>query len=1017
MLEVDALVALSEPVISDVVSSMIGEACIRTAKRAQKSIYEMHPKNKAMTSAQIIGVLLTPQRVQDVTLTTLAALPQTNLTAAQLRSAVKTHCVAAVVQQLVCAELLKSTSEIFDEIEAAFILAMHRAVASIQAESHNLAEAAAELFQILRENTARTLTSADDVENRDQAPELFAQMTLIKASVDAIKNSVKSLQMRESANNEQHAAEWESLYRKQCAKHHGVITPPDFKERRTVALDKIYVPARISISDETGAQEHEASLYELLDKLDRDVLVGDPGGGKSTTTHAIALRLVESQSGILPFVVVLREYAQHYESLSIAEYIEKQLRTLYQAPIALGLLKGYLNAGEALVIFDGLDELLENNRRRAIAERIELFSSAYPMSRIYVTSRKVGYKEAQLDPQVFRVLELKGYSREEVEQYISKWFSIQPTTSDIDTQALQKSFIAESEAIPDLRSNPLLLALLCIIYRGQGYLPKNRIGIYEECSKLLFETWDKSRGIVFNFTFEGYISEALKHLAFWMWNNNDAEEGVTEQKLVNELTQFFSGRAYDTDEAARQAATQFVDFCSGRAWVLSEAGITPDHESLFKFTHRTFMEYFAAIQVNRLKPEPKALARFLLPKVARNEWDTVGQLCIHLIHRSADQGADVAIGQMLKSSESRSITYRENVLDFIARCLSDLPVAPKLIKKVIRASIDNLTKAHVQFAGNDINGMGFSSMSWRRLAQLDTNPDLVREEFSSIVDGLFNSEEPLHREVACLVSIDIMFSGSHPSLQFRGKQQYDWFEFTREKFRAHREAALGLEEFRPFIAVEMFLLEIITFKEYQRITSRQADLALDFIFQPLQVIADGSNHRSSSLSLSLISVGGNFTERAPAAKNRFEARWLEFLREVSAIVINADTPLVTKGLSAERVMTWYQFAIDVRTEVPDALQVEWATAFILMAIHLELEIDNSRDARRSWGQRGEESLTRLLASARESSGELPESIRARLEVASPPLREKLEAWTKRDLHFVAGSQAISSPSLSGPEAK
>lgn len=995
------IAGLAAPLVADIVSGMINDACIRTAKRAKKGLTEMRGGNEALTNAQIVNMLIAPQSAQDITLSTLVSLPQSAVTAHAFRVAVETHSVKAITQQIICALLVRASEETFADIREAFILALQQALRPHTSNEDDLTPAASELFDLVRSNAERALPPATEQSDREPTAEIFAQLTLLHASIGNVRSLVESLSLRQSPEQTKLTQEWTSLYRKQCAKRHGVITPPDFKERNTVPLDKIYVPARISVVDEGSKYGRHRSLYDIIDDLDRDVLVGDPGGGKSTTTHAIAYKLAETPEAVLPFLVVLREYAQHSDTMSILEYIEKQLRTLYQAEPPIGIIGTFLDSGEALVIFDGLDELIDSSRRIAIAERIEMFSTRYPMSKIYVTSRKVGYKEAQLDPSVFRVLELEGYTQEDIEAYVSKWFSIQGSAGGVDTTALQRSFINESAAIPDLRSNPLLLALLCIIYRGQGYLPKNRIGIYEECSKLLFETWDKSRGIVFNFTFESYLSEALKHLAFWMWNDNDADEGVTEDRLIAELTSYFSGRAYETEDAARKAAAEFVEFCSGRAWVLSEAGMNSDNISLFKFTHRTFMEYFAAIQVNRLNPEPKKLARFLLPKVARNEWDTVGQLCIHLIHRSAHAGADVTIAQMLKSSESRSITYRENVLDFIARCLSDLPVAPKLVKKVIRASVNNLCKAHEQKDTANGQGFSFSSISWRRLAHLETNSEIIREEFDQAVDELFEVGTSNTREVACLILSDIVFSGSHHALQIPEKRQRDWQEFARSKFNRYHDEALTLDEYRAYIALEMYLLDALSFEEFHRLVLAEDDNVLDFLVRPMRVLTDGGSRSSPSLSFSLINLGSAYLSGSADAEVRINQRWLRLLNEVAQIMVQSGPPFVRlEQCDTRHSGVFFHYLMDLGLNDIKSNSPEWAVICILIGIHLEIDRQGAGELKKV-RRRSEESLVSRMLSSRESGETLPADLLESLGDSSPILKEVIISWSRRELDLVA----------------
>ena len=55
-----------------------------------------------------------------------------------------------------------------------------------------------------------------------------------------------------------------------------------------------------------------------------------------------------------------------------------------------GLVESLLVSGSALVIFDGLDELLDTSARSQVAAIIEQFCAEYPLTRVLVTSRTIG---------------------------------------------------------------------------------------------------------------------------------------------------------------------------------------------------------------------------------------------------------------------------------------------------------------------------------------------------------------------------------------------------------------------------------------------------------------------------------------------------------------------------------------------------------------------------------------------------------------------------------------------------
>ena len=103
-----------------------------------------------------------------------------------------------------------------------------------------------------------------------------------------------------------------------------------------------------------------------------------------------------------------------------------------------------LLTGQAVVIFDGLDELLDTSRRADVASRVEHFCREYPLAPVLVTSRVVGYDQAGLDESQFVRYRLGGFRDEDVAQYARKWFALQEDAPQDDAEA----FLTESEASP-----------------------------------------------------------------------------------------------------------------------------------------------------------------------------------------------------------------------------------------------------------------------------------------------------------------------------------------------------------------------------------------------------------------------------------------------------------------------------------------------------------------------------------------------------------------------------------------
>jgi NACHT domain len=490
-----------------------------------------------------------------------------------------------------------------------------------------------------------------------------------------------------------------SRYRRQVRQQHGRIEPPDFDRRRLISLASIYVPTEIEKYIPDGifggprqvpkeSSVAHLSVPDLRGFFDRTVLLGDPGGGKTTAVKFLLNEFAKDLTGKVPFLVTLRDYAAETPlKWSVAGYIEDTLATLYQTSSPDGLVERLLVTGRAVVIFDGLDELLDTSRRRDVSERVEQFSSAYPLTSILVTSRAVGYDEARLDDEQFSCYRLAGFDDPKVLQYVTKWFSYHDSVSVKEARAKAEKFLIESQGASDLRSNPLMLSLMCILYRGAGSLPGDRASIYMKCAELLFRKWDEQRDLYQELRADYLIEPTLRHLAWWLFTREDTSAAATEQALTSEATTFLHRRGFESADEARAAAKEFVEFCRGRMWVFSDAGTTATGEKLYSFTHRTFLEYFAAWHLAATSDTPEDLADRLLTSMFPIGRYLVGELAIQIKDRSTDQGADRVYRRIISQFEHAE-TVKRNLTPLLIEWLPGMPVSPNVLRQVTRAALD-----------------------------------------------------------------------------------------------------------------------------------------------------------------------------------------------------------------------------------------------------------------------------------------------------------------------------------------
>ena len=335
------------------------------------------------------------------------------------------------------------------------------------------------------------------------------------------------------------------------------------------------------LESENGEVIDTTNSSLIFQKNNKIIVTGTGGVGKSMLMKHIFINQIDTASSIPIFIELKSINEKPLDYFDFELFIFEEIKC-HHLDIEREYFQETLKSGVYTIIFDGLDEIISTHRN-VLDKSLKEFVDIYNKNRYILSSRPsddfIGWSN-------FLEYEIKLLTKEQAISLILK-LEHESKLKNKFAKELKDTLYDNHESFASI---PLLLTIMLMTYEDGASIPNNLTDFYNLAFYTLYQKHDASKS--------GYKRELKSNLSL---------EQFKEALSYLAMKTFFKGQiTFNTDsfnsylDSFKEKNTvKFVNSDFIRDSISNVCMILQDGVS-YKFSHRSFQEYFAGVGVSKL---------------------------------------------------------------------------------------------------------------------------------------------------------------------------------------------------------------------------------------------------------------------------------------------------------------------------------------------------------------------------------------------------------------------------------